>query len=80
MIIIEEGCKMSLSAQLQQLSLTEKLSLVMDLWEDIARAPEPIPSPEWHKTELLHREQKREGQSDVGDDWDVVKKRLQAEL
>jgi len=38
-----------------ELSLSEKLQLVEDLWDDIASTPEQVPVHDWQKEELGRR-------------------------
>lgn len=38
-----------------ELSLSEKLQLVEDLWDDIASSPENVPVHDWQKEELARR-------------------------
>jgi putative addiction module component (TIGR02574 family) len=52
--------------QVVSLSIEEKISLVEELWDQIARAGEAVPLPEWHKQALEHslaeyRKNPREG-------------------
>ena len=42
-------------APLFELSPTEKLQLVQDLWDSLADHPENVPVPDWLKTELDRR-------------------------
>jgi Putative addiction module component len=37
------------------LSPAEKLQLVEDLWDDLARTPEAVPVHDWQKLELARR-------------------------
>jgi len=37
------------------LSPSEKLQLVQDLWDDLASAPETVPVLDWQKHELARR-------------------------
>lgn len=40
-----------------ELSLSEKLQLVEDLWDDIASIPETVPIHDWQREELARRKQ-----------------------
>jgi putative addiction module component (TIGR02574 family) len=40
-----------------ELSLSEKLQLVEDLWDNIASTPEEVPVHDWQKEELARRKQ-----------------------
>jgi len=41
--------------QLRHLSIAEKLRVVEELWDEIAESGEPIPLPDWHRTEAQRR-------------------------
>ena len=41
--------------QIDKLNLSEKLILVKDIWDSIARSNSVLPLPEWQKTELDKR-------------------------
>ncbi|MBN2091620.1 addiction module protein [candidate division KSB1 bacterium] len=58
------------------LSPTEKLQLVEDLWDDLAATPESVPIPEWQKQELTRRKAnlKRHPASELT--WEEVKRRV----
>lgn len=68
---------MSLKAQIDELSLEEKLQLVFYIWDGIG-SDQQLPMPEWHKEELLKRE--AEEAEDLGEDWQTVKARVLASL
>jgi len=40
---------------LRNLSPAEKLELVEELWDDLARSPGPLPLPPWHREEAHRR-------------------------
>ena len=60
------------------LSTTEKLQLVEDLWDDLAASPEMIPVLEWQKEELECRKVNFFKHSDSGLGWEEVKRRVQS--
>ena len=43
------------SASIFDLSPSEKLQLVEDLWDDLAAVPETVPVHDWQKQELARR-------------------------
>ena len=63
-------------AEIQRLSLNEKLQLMEALWEDLRSKGGEIPVPDWHK-ELLDQRRKavEAGQEEVLD-WEQVKNSL----
>ncbi|MBX3302590.1 MAG: addiction module protein [Nitrospira sp.] len=64
---------MSFNFPLKDMSLHEKLAAMELLWEDIARTPEAIESPAWHKDILDERHQRvTNGQSQFVD-WETAK-------
>ena len=64
---------MSFNLPLKDMSLQEKLAAMESLWEDLARTPEALESPAWHKDLLDERRQRfAEGQS-RSVDWETAK-------
>ena len=49
---------MPFNLPLKDMSLNEKLAAMESLWEDLARTPEAIESPFWHKDILDERLQR----------------------
>ncbi|MBU1172419.1 MAG: addiction module protein [Proteobacteria bacterium] len=58
------------------LSPTEKLQLVEDLWDDLAATPKDIPLHEWQKKELDRRKSNLLSKPASGLSWDQVKKNI----
>lgn len=58
------------------LSPSEKLQLVEDLWDDIASTPEEVPVHEWQKRELERRKADFLKHPESGLSWEDVKKRI----
>ncbi len=48
---------MRLSIPLQQMTATDKLQAIEEIWADLARESEDVPSPAWHGDVLRAREQ-----------------------
>ena len=44
-----------LLAEIDKLGISEKIMLVEDIWDSIARSNSSIPLPDWHKQELSKR-------------------------
>ena len=57
------------------LSPTEKLQLVEDLWDDLASRPSDVPVPSWQIEELERRRANLISNPATGLDWDEVKRR-----
>ena len=49
---------MRIAIPLEQMSVSDKLRAIEEIWSDLARAPEDIPSPSWHADVLRAREQR----------------------
>jgi hypothetical protein len=47
---------MGITLPLDEMTISEKLEVLDQLWNDLSRNPENIPSPEWHGEELQIRE------------------------
>ena len=56
------------------LTPSEKLQLVEDLWDDLAAIPADIPVPDWQKEELDRRKAKLKSNPASGLTWDQVKR------
>jgi putative addiction module component (TIGR02574 family) len=61
-----------------ELSPSEKLQLVEDLWDDLAADPESIPIHEWQKKELTRRNENLSNNLASGLTWEEVKRRVRA--
>ncbi len=59
---------------LETLSVPERVQLVEDLWDSIARTNVEIPIPPWQKDELDRRKQNYLRHPDSGRTWDKVKR------
>jgi putative addiction module component (TIGR02574 family) len=66
----------SSSESIFDLSLSEKLQLVEDLWDDIASTPEAVPVHDWQRRELARRIQNLPGSPGSGLSWQEIQKRV----
>ena len=67
---------MSVSLPLKDMTLHEKLAAMELLWDDLARSPESLESPNWHKDILDERRARvAEGKAHFVD-WETVKKEI----
>ena len=57
------------------LSPSEKLQLVEDLWDDLAGTPEAVPVHDWQKQELARRKANLLKNPASGRSWEEVKQR-----
>jgi putative addiction module component (TIGR02574 family) len=60
------------------LSPSEKLQLVEDLWDDLAATPEAVPAHDWQKEELARRKANLLQNPASGLSWEEVKRRVRA--
>ena len=58
------------------LSPSEKLQLVEDLWDDLAATPEAVPVHEWQKQELARRKANLAKNPSTALSWEEVKRRV----
>jgi putative addiction module component (TIGR02574 family) len=61
------------------LSPSEKLQLVEDLWDDLAGTPEAVPVHDWQKQELARRRANLVNTPASGLSWDEVKQRVRGQ-
>ena len=64
------------SRSIFDLSPSEKLQLVEDLWDDLAAAPEAVPVHDWQKQELARRKANLLKNPALGLSWDDVKRNV----
>jgi putative addiction module component (TIGR02574 family) len=58
------------------LSPSEKLQLVEDLWDDLARTPEAVPVYDWQKEKLANRKTELMNSPASALSWDEVKQKV----
>ncbi|MDZ7617603.1 MAG: addiction module protein [Patescibacteria group bacterium] len=58
------------------LSASEKLQLVEDLWDDLATNPDEVPIHDWQKEELARRKANLTSRPATGVSWEDVKRRI----
>ena len=58
------------------LSPSEKLQLVEDLWDDLAATPELIPVHDWQRQELMRRRTNLINNPASGLTWDEIQRRV----
>ena len=66
-------------SELLDLSLSEKLQLVEDLWDHIAASAGPLPVPDWQMEELQRRKRNYEANPDSGISWEDAKQRIRGQ-
>ena len=60
------------------LSASEKLQLVEDLWDDLASNPDAVPIHDWQKEELARRKARLLDAPASGLSWGEVKRRVRS--
>jgi putative addiction module component (TIGR02574 family) len=60
------------------LTPSEKLQLVEDLWDDLAAAPEQVPVHEWQMEELARRKARLMQNPASALSWEEVKRRVRS--
>lgn len=58
------------------LSPSEKLQLVEDLWDDLAASPSDVPLYDWQKKELEQRKLRLMSNPESGISWNEIKRRV----
>ena len=71
---------MNIAIPLGRMSATDKLQAIEEIWSDLARVSEDVPSPSWHADVLRAREQRiADGTSrflDIGEAKQAVRERI----
>jgi hypothetical protein len=65
---------MSTNLPLKDMTLQEKLAAIELLWDDLARSPESVESPNWHKDILDERRERVADGTAHFVDWETAKK------
>jgi putative addiction module component (TIGR02574 family) len=68
----------STTVSIFDLSPSEKLQLVQDLWDDLAASPDAVPVHDWQKHELEHRKANLLVNPASGLEWEAVKRRVRS--
>jgi putative addiction module component (TIGR02574 family) len=58
------------------LTISDKLQLVEDLWDSIAETPEQVPIYDWQKKELDIRKESYQYNSSARTSWEIAKQRI----
>jgi putative addiction module component (TIGR02574 family) len=61
-----------------ELSLSEKLQLAEDLWDDIASTPKAVPVHDWQKEELARRKQSLLNNPGSALSWEEIQHRVRS--
>lgn len=71
---------MSINLPLKDMTIQEKIAVMESLWEDLARTPEAIESPAWHKDVLDERRQRLAEGTTRFTDWETAKADIRKKL
>ena len=71
---------MKMSLPLNKMTSGEKIMIMNEIWDDLLRNSEDIPSPEWHKDILSEREERVKNGTAHFQDFDSVKSELRSEF
>lgn len=61
----------------ERLTVDEKIQLVQDIWDDIARMPKAIPLTPAQRDEAERRLREHRSSPDLAEDWDDVRRRIE---
>ena len=67
---------MELALPLDQMTTAEKIRALEQIWEDLCRTPDQIPSPSWHADVLQAREKRLQAGSSHFDNWAEAKQQI----
>jgi putative addiction module component (TIGR02574 family) len=62
--------------KLELLSVPERVQLVEDLWDSIAKSNANLPVPQWQKDELARRKRNYRQNPQSGESWEQVKQSI----
>lgn len=62
------------------MSITDKLRLMEDLWQNLSTEDPEIASPSWHEDILTERDRLISSGEEQFIDWEVAKQQLRAKL
>jgi putative addiction module component (TIGR02574 family) len=69
---------MTMPPELDDLSPSERLQLVEDIWDSLAATPDVIPFHDWQKNELDQRKANLEANPNSALSWDEIVRRVRA--
>ncbi len=71
---------MSVTLPLQEMTLSEKIGLMEDIWSHLAREDSGYSPPEWHGNILKIREERIKSGEIGFTDWDIAKKEIRERI
>jgi len=67
---------MQLVIPLEKMTTADKLKALEEIWSDLQRTPDEVPSPAWHADILRAREARVKEGSSQFQDWPTAKRRI----
>ena len=67
---------MQLVIPLEKMTTADKLKALEEIWSDLQRTPDEVPSPVWHADILRAREARVKEGSSQFQDWPTAKRRI----
>ena len=67
---------MGLSLRLEKMTVREKLRAIEEIWDDLCRSSETIPSPSWHADVLRAREKRIQQGASRFTAWAEAKRKI----
>jgi len=71
---------MNITIPLDEMSMEDKIRAMEELWDDLCRHADKVPSPLWHKEVLAQREEAVSEGKDKFNDWDSEKEKIRQSL
>jgi len=65
---------MQLAIPLEKMTTADKLKALEEIWSDLQRTPDEVPSPAWHADVLRAREARVKEGSSQFQDWPTAKR------
>jgi hypothetical protein len=67
---------MDVTLPLDKMTIADKLRILEEVWDDLQRTAENVPSPAWHADVLRAREKRLQTGSSTFTDWDKAKNNI----
>lgn len=71
---------MNTSLPLEKMTTQDKLRILEEVWDDLAKTPSEIPAPVWHGEELKAREERLAKGLTHFSDWSEAKERIRGQI
>ena len=71
---------MQITLPLEEMSVEEKIEIMENIWDDLCKKEDLIPSPAWHKKILLEREAALQNGEEEFMDWETAKEQIRDSL